>query len=82
MKATVLATTAALLLYSAAASASQCATDLQEVDAALSTNPNNLSSELLEQATKARDEGAALCTNGNEAAAAESLSVAKFILGL
>lgn len=82
MKAFVLATTAALLLFAASASASQCAIDLAAIDAALSANPNNLSSEHMEQASKARDEGAAQCAAGDESAAANALSVAKFILGL
>lgn len=82
MKVLVLLAVAPALLFSAPALASQCAIELEEVNAALSTNPSSVSSELLQQATKARDKGAALCTNGNEAAAAKSLSVAKFILGL
>lgn len=82
MKAPVLAATAALLLFSAPAFALQCDTDLAKIDAALSSNPLNISAELLAEAQEARDAGATLCAAGDEASAAEALGPAKFMLGL
>lgn len=62
--------------------ASQCAADLQAIDAALSTNPDNLPQEVLDEAKALRDEGATFCEAGDEAGAAERLGPAKFMLGI
>jgi hypothetical protein len=75
------ATAVSLLLLSSSAQAGVCDTDLQQVDAALSSNPQ-IDGDLLAQAIAERDRGAALCAAGNDQEAIEALAIAKFILGL
>jgi hypothetical protein len=81
VKFVALAAAASLLLLSSSAQAGVCDTDLQQIDAALSSNPQ-IVVDLLAEAIAHRDQGAALCAAGNDQEAIEALAIAKFILGL
>ena len=74
---------ALLVLSTNAIAQGTCDVDLAEVNTALAAGAGgDLSAEAYQTAVAARDEGAALCEAGSDAAASEKLAEAKFMLGL
>ena len=71
----------ALTTFASIAMAAHCPVDMQEIDAALATQPN-LSAEQLANVKKYRAEGEALHKAGKHQESVEALGKAKAILGI
>jgi hypothetical protein len=70
-----------MVIMAAPAAAQDCAASVQAVDQALASPPD-VGEEQIAQAQELRDQGAALCENGQAAEAEAVLMQAKAILGL
>ena len=76
------AAVAVVIFMSAPVLALQCDIDIAEIDAALISNLQAISPDILTQAQVYRDEGATLCAEGQDAEAIDVLAIAKFMVGL